>query len=701
MALLVTPALAHEVDDVPSRTQLVDELRAMNATLRQAQADLDTSLAVDSTEVVKVLTEAQVAWLAEDHPRVALLLMNLIAKPAFKDHPAWPEALEYLGESMHALGLSKAAVTYLREAVDHPRQLPTPWRRRFARLLALGGRELPLPELRALWRRHEESVGDEEGGEQGPRYQYAKALVHHGELSEADEQFSRIPERDAWYLQALYFRAIIQLKQDQQVKAQAAFEEALAAWRRLAPPPAARPYLEDIDDDGPARELITLPVEAVSADLTAAEAAARYERLGAVIHLALARLAAARKDDAAAWLYYRQIPRGDPDFAAAQAEASFVLFRREQYAWCVRLVDQLLAGRGDDVSATQLTLWKAQLQARAGAFEDSFATYRLLTAGLAQAEVDAPADERRVFGEGALRWTDPDEAIRIRRLETDLVVQEESLREAREIADLLAELVRSDALLPAVARGRDLLEQIDARMAHFTQHLDLARKSAHSEEDDDLHGGGPPATPADLDAFAASQETLRQRLDRFEGQLETFETSYRKRIASVLAAEVPVVAELERALGTEVASARALGPRITDAARENLEQYAAEARFGEVDIAWWQKEVITRQVKQAMLEQGAVIKAVDQAMAPPPPPPPEVARPPGRDVDDLAPGEAPERDEAEGDETEGDETEGEQPPEGGDGADDYEEAAADPPTPPLARRESMRRRRPEATPRPI
>ena len=94
MALLVTPALAHEVDDVPSRTQLVDELRAMNATLRQAQADLDTSLAVDSTEVVKVLTEAQVAWLAEDHPRVALLLMNLIAKPAFKDHPAWPEALE-------------------------------------------------------------------------------------------------------------------------------------------------------------------------------------------------------------------------------------------------------------------------------------------------------------------------------------------------------------------------------------------------------------------------------------------------------------------------------------------------------------------------------------------------------------------------------------------------------------------------------
>ena len=163
------------------------------------------------------------------------------------------------------------------------------------------------------------------------------------------------------------------------------------------------------------------------------EEVTRHERMGAVIHLALARLAAVRRDDATAWNHYRMVPRGDPDFAAALAEASFILFRREQYAWCIRLVDQLLAGRGDDVSNAQLTLWKAQLQARATAYDESVTTYALLEASLGEAQVQAEADERRIFSESTLAWTDPEESTRARRLEADLITQEEALLEAREI----------------------------------------------------------------------------------------------------------------------------------------------------------------------------------------------------------------------------------------------------------------------------
>ncbi|MCA9526737.1 MAG: hypothetical protein KC549_10645, partial [Myxococcales bacterium] len=348
---------------------------------------------------------------------------------------------------------------------------------------------------------------------------------------------------------------------------------------------------------------------------------ARHARLGAALHLSLARLAAARNDDAAAWNHYRRVPRGDPDFAAALAEATFILFRREEYAWCARLVDQLLAGRGDDVSAAQLQLWKGQLLARGAAYEEASATYQLLEASLADREamVEAGAqDERRIFSEPVLAWTEPEDAGRARQLEADLVAQEEALKEAREIAELLAELVGSDKLLPAVAGGRAVIEDLEARMAHFGQHLELAGRVAHAEADEDLHGGGPPATRDDVARIGASRQTLVDRMARFEEQLDAFEGTYRERIGAVLAKEVPVLAKLEAELGQQVASAKRLKGELADAARANVEQYAAEARFGQVDIAWWQKEEITRRIRLAVTEQEDALKAVDGPADPPP-----------------------------------------------------------------------------------
>ncbi|MEZ4467264.1 MAG: hypothetical protein R3F43_23165 [bacterium] len=364
VALAPVGLSAHEVDDVPSRVQLIEELRGMNASLRQAQARLDTSLAVDAAEVVKVLNDAQVAFLAEDHPRAALQLMGLVARPAFKEHLAYPEALEYLAESLEALGLHASARTYLRQAVDHPRQLPTVWRRRLARLLELSGRSLTLPELRALWGRFRRELDEDEGLAQADTavfYQYAKALVSHDVLDEAADLFAQVPEGDpgtsrpstrghhpaqAWPAREGPGR----LRGGAgRVGAQPA-GAARAALARRRGRRRRRPRGGDHPPDG--------------GRAAAAPEVARHARIGAAIHLSLARLAAARNDDARAWNHYRRVPRGDPEFAAALAEATFILFRREEYTWCARLVDQLLAGRGDDLSAAQLQLWKGQLLAR-------------------------------------------------------------------------------------------------------------------------------------------------------------------------------------------------------------------------------------------------------------------------------------------------------------------------------------------------
>lgn len=638
---LLTPlvAQADDPDHLRSRRGHIDELRRLNDTLRRAQATLDTNLAVDAGEAIKVLSEAQVAYFAEDYGRAAIRLMQLIAKPAFKDQPAFVEALSYLAESLWALGLEASARTYFRQAVEHPRQLPSGFKKRLARFYELAGREVPLRDLRRLWRRYQNDWDEE--AEPTPidktlRYQYAKALTAHDALAEADDLFAAFQEGDAHHVQALYFRGVIHLKDENLVKAETAFEETLAAWEKTRPPAKEREWLDDVEADGDARELVFL--ELTDDEKLPPPEIAKQLRLGTVTHLALARLAAARGKDEKAWHHYRKIPRGDPDFAAALAEASFVLFRRERFAWCVRLVDQLLAGRGDDVSAAQLRLWKAQLLARATRYEDAKKSYELLNEALVQRGEQLNLqleDDKRIFPQAVLAWTAPDDATRARSLEAELVTQDEALVEAREMAKALDDLLESEEVLPAVAKGRAVVERLNGRLAQFDEHL----KVSHAEHEGE-----------DFSDIEESADRLRSRVERFAEQLERFEQTYRRRIAKVLKAELPVLTRLTSKLESELVATRALGESMKTVARENIDTYAAEAMFGQVDIAYWRKQEITRKLTAAMDGQKGELEAVDTAMNPPKPPPRPASLLPadGLDVDDALP----EDDEIEDDEVE-------------------------------------------------
>ena len=609
LALLAPPAAAHSLDGPPAAA-VADELRGINQQLQYARGRLDQALSIEGDAPLEVLNRAQVSHFEGDHPAAAARLLDLVARPGFRAHPAYPEALAWLGESLWALGLEAAAIEALRESLDSPRQGSATWRRNFERYLARARDREPLDRLRAYWQRYMGLPATDADADLGElTYHYARALFRGGALDEAEAAFRVVPLDAADALRAAYFVGVVALKKGEILKAQAAFEAAREAWQTRAAEvlkPIATP-LDAIPAEGPARAYARVTADGELAppdgeDEAAAAAEAldpedetrHVRRMGAVIHLALARLAAARGDDAEAWKWYRRVPPGDPDHAQALSEATFVLFRMGEYDWCVRLVDQLLAARGDDLSAAQLGLWRAQLLARAARYEDARQSYaeleRAMQRRLEQLDADLQSDQR-LFPAAALAWTAPEDARRARRLEAELVLQEEALNDARALAAALAELALSAEALPVVKNGRALHGRLVERLEHTRTHLASPEVQASTRA---VSATGAPIDPGTLDTSA---RRLSARLAGFERYLETYAATYRARLQQVIDAEQPGLERLTAALASEQAAARALAEELRLAARSNIDRYAAESMFGEVDLAWWRKEEISTRIK--------------------------------------------------------------------------------------------------------
>lgn len=623
--LIAAPSAAHTLDGPPTAA-IADELRGINQQLQYARDRLNQALSVEGDAPLQVLNRAQVAYFEGDHPTAAAKLFDLVARPGFRDHPAHPEALAWLGESLWALGLEAAAVDALRESLESPRQSPSAWRRNFVRYLARARDREPLDRLRVYWQRYMGLPAADDDLDLGElTYNYGRALFRGGALDEAEAAFRAVPADAADALRAAYFVGVVALKRGEILAAQAAFEGARAAWQTRADEvlqPLPTP-LAAIPTDGPRRAYarVTAEGELVAPDRQdeAAAAAAtaldpedetrHVRRMGAVIHLALARLAAARGDDAEAWKWYRRVPPGDPDHAQALSEATFVLFRMGEYDWCVRLVDQLLAARGDDLSAAQLGLWRAQLQARAARYEDARQSYAELERAMQrrreelEQELDA---DRRLFPAAALAWTAPEDARRARRLEAELVLQEEALNEARELAASLAELSRTADVLPVVKNGRALHGRLVQRLQHVQTHM--SGPEVRAADPSAASGAADAVDPGTLQRSAAR---LSGRLDGFQRHLETYAATYRARLQQVIDAEQPGLERLTAALATEQAAAKALADELRLAARSNIDRYAAESMFGEVDLAWWRKEEISGRIKAEADRRDAARKAME------------------------------------------------------------------------------------------
>lgn len=623
------PALGHEID-VPSRTTLMDELRGINQQLQFARDRVDEALAATGTAPVTVLNKAQVAFFGGDHEQAAGRLLDLVARPGFDRHPAYPEALSWLGESLWALGLHRAARSQLRAALLPPRQTPSGFRRRLSGYLARASADAPLDELRSIWRRAQRLPAPAEptAEERALPYHYGRALFRGGALGEAEAIFAAVPDDAPDAMRARYFQGVIALKRGEIVDATARFEAAQALWLGRAGHLAVKPVEIELTEVEPGLTMTERPRpegEETALDPDTAlpdpdDPDEALRRIGAVIHLALARLAAAAGDDSTAWQYYRQVPPGDPDHAAALAEATFVLFRLERYDWCVRLVDQLVAERGDDLSAAQLRLWRSQLLARGARYDEARESYTSMEASMQRRlqALDRQLErDERLFPAAALAWTAPKDAQRARQLEAELVGQAESLSEAAEIAEALVELSGAADALPMVRDGQALSARLSARLEHFATHLTQAGQSAHppgSPEEEQAHGGGAPATADDVARMRTSLARLRGRIARFDERLIRYQRAYRQRLQRVIAEEVPALERLQLALSAEQRAAEALGQEMRVAARQNLDTFAAEALFGQVDLAYWRKEEISRKIREATEARDAANKSLDEPL---------------------------------------------------------------------------------------
>ncbi len=688
--LLMGPAWAHDNDGVPSRDELVDELRGINQQLRNAQLRLGDDQVLDRSSAAREISRAQIAFFEEDYPLTAVRLFRLVSRPGIERHPGYPEALSWLGESLWAMGLKRSAVQNLREALSQPRQSSSAYRRMLARYLSVAGDVESLDDVRTFWRRYQALRGNSklEVADRDARYHYAKALFRGGALAESDALFGAVDEDDPHYLKARYFVGVIRLARDDIKGAREAFNASLEAYNRTVRPTLydatkERDYLpDDYDHSGPLLERVKLELD--EDELLPDEKTRENQRLGAVIHLALARLAAYEDNDQLAWHHYRQVPRGSADFAEALSEASFVVYRiggklsgainidtdgdhfpdaseREMaYRWSARLIDQLLSGRGDDISGAQLELWKAQLFAKATNYERARVTYRRLDEALKRRgeefEAQIAQEKKRLFPQAVLAWTAPDDANRARMLEAELVTQREALAETVELVEVLETLLKSSDLLPAIVSARALKAKLIERLTIFDRRLKMAGEAAYahqqSPDEQGLHNGGPPASVADVQRLQVSARRLYGRLEGFGRDLDVYERRFRTRLRNTLKAEAPQVRRLASTFKRELKSADRLGVAMRNSARTNLENTAAEAFFGQVDIAFWRKEEISQRILDVLRRQNeiqAATKHVEVQMeAPPPRVPWAPAEGEGEAEEDGEPDEAkPPEDEAE------------------------------------------------------
>lgn len=593
-------------------TTLAADLAAMSRELADARAVFDDRVDLRPETALEYLGRAQVAFLEEDYPRAVARLLDLTARPDFQRSPGYGEALAWLGESLWQLGLERAAAAEFRRAIAQP-ALPTAYRNTLRRYLTLGAAGEPIEALRSAWQRYQTLRGEGtlSRADREIRYLYAKALYRQGASTEAAALFEAIDDDDPYAVEARYHEGVIRLARGEPKAARARFEAARVVWKAAddamaeragTPPPDESPDYWDVEPSAGEPSVLAENIIPVDPEAALDEPRQRHLRLGQVVDLALARLDASRDNLDSAVRHYRRIPPGSPDHPAATRELVWALFRRGEHARAARLVDQLLAGRGDDRTAAELSTLKAHLLALAADYAASEENYRALETALTRRRDELEGDlsrDVRVFPEAVLAWTSPETTDRARRLESTIVEQEEALAEARELVAELRAAFASPELLPGVRAGKAVHARLAQTLEGFRRRLVAAATA------DDAGDRAP------LEALATSADRLAERLGRFEQAVEGAEKRWRSRLDEVLGAEVPALDALERRLTDETALARRLGMAMAVGAREQLETLAADAHFRQIDLAWWRVDEMRRRIAAARGEQRETLAPME------------------------------------------------------------------------------------------
>lgn len=627
----VSVAQAHVSVPVPSLTELLAELQGLSREISDGRAKFDDAIGLREDTALAELSEAQVAFFEEDFQRAAARLLALTSRKDIQRLPAFPEALIWLGESLHELGMFHAAAQEFRRALAQE-QSTTHFRYGLERYLRLSSATEPLSDIRIYWEKYQSLRvhGALEPTDRDIRYLYGKALFRGGARAEAASLFATIEEEDPHYLKALYFLGVLLVAEDELKSARVAFEGTVAAYaKRRRHLPSEPPAHWDVEPgDGPALEITDLEVQSVGQrdesdrgefadEMSLEDPDARVAQLA---HLAIARIDGQAGQLDVSWHHYRSVPPGSPDFPAAVQEATWILYRRGQYAWCAKLIDHLLAGRGDDLTAAELGIWKAHMLTLAADYETARASYGELEVSLlrraGQLEADSHSDPK-VFPEAVLAWSVPDMAKRARSLETALVVESEQLEDARTWASQLRAALSVTDLLPGVKAGQALHAGLSSRLTTFLVRLATAEGQAHSGHrgaDALPNGNGPAANLEDVFELRQGSLKLAERLARFATAIAAAEQVWRARVDEILNAEVPVLEAAAAGISTVEASSRLLASALRTTAMGRLNGFAADAHFRQLDLAYWRKDEISRAIKALRQQQKQTLAPMQDEM---------------------------------------------------------------------------------------
>ena len=607
--LASAPSQAHRTHG-PARSHLFTELQSIGRQLGYARDQLSDHLDISTKGAAKTLSSAEVELLGGDPVRAAARLLKLLSRPGIEETPAYPEALSWLGRALVELEFAHTAAAYLAQSLEPLQQTPSAYRRRLRVYLRHGARYSDLETTSRAWRR---TLRDppiyRDRHESELRYLYARALYFHGDLAAAKLAFEAIDERDAFSLHALYFLGVIALGEDDLLTGKKRFEQARTAWlqrmKRFPPLPIS---LDEISQDGPRRAAHQL--KGGHKETGAQEKALR--RIGAVIHLALARLAAHQGKNEEAWQLYRRVPPGDPDAITAQREAAFVLARMGELRWGARVVQQLATDRGVDADAVELGLWRGQMLARDAAYEASRRHYREITETLnrERPKVELASQTDALFPPAIVDWTAPARHDVANKIAAMIREQEVALAAAKSTAELLESFLNTEDALPTVAHGRRVAVRVKGRTTHFEGHLREVEALRQQAVLNPALARTDLPTDIELNQMNQSVNRLRQRLEHYERQLGEFERHYRTQIARLVATEVPRLRALQARLATETTSARALADELRRGARAQLAALEARALFGQVDIAFWKKQAATQRLREAAETHAKGLKAL-------------------------------------------------------------------------------------------
>ena len=226
LAMSPGPVCAHP-SHLESGSDILAELNNLERHINQLRARLERHWSLEGAVAIEVLQDSQVAFWKGDYAQSTRLLLDLVSRAGFEEHPAFAESMDLLGRSFRALGFAHTGDDFRLRALLAPRQPTAAYRYRLASFLEQMKISVEPAVLRKLWNTFitgsQPAFDTAEG--QLMRYHFARALYRGGDRPGSMVIFRQIEPDHVGHPRAQYFLGVDALHGEDFVAAQSHFND--------------------------------------------------------------------------------------------------------------------------------------------------------------------------------------------------------------------------------------------------------------------------------------------------------------------------------------------------------------------------------------------------------------------------------------------------------------------------------------------